>query len=217
MSLDGRGGEVSWIALRPPRARAGYVLAHGAGADMRHAFMESMAGRLAERGIATFRFQVPYTEAGRRRPDHRTTLLRTVRSAVSRAARELRGLLLVAGGKSMGGRMTSLAASEAPLAGVAGLVFLGFPLHAAGRPSRERADHLRDVKLPLLFVQGTRDGLAGREDLQVVCTGLGKRATLHWIESGDHGFHVLKRSGRSDDEALDEVADRVADWTLALV
>lgn len=205
-------GEVSALLLRPVDARCLLVLGHGAGAGMRHAFMEEMAARLAARGIATFRYQFPYMEQGRRSPSPRPLLLATVRAAAQAAAERAGDLTLFAGGKSMGGRMTSLAAAEGPLPGVAGIVFLGFPLHAAGRPGAERGAHLEQVKLPMLFVQGTRDKLAELELVRPLCAGLGERATLHVVEGGDHSFHVLKRSGRSDAEARDEVADAVAGW-----
>jgi predicted alpha/beta-hydrolase family hydrolase len=209
-------GEVSALLLRPDHARALLVFAHGAGAGMRHPFMAATSGRLAAAGIATFRYQFPYMEAGSRRPDFRATLLATVRAALAAAAAAAPDLSLLAGGKSMGGRMTSLAAAEAPLAGVRGLVFFGFPLHPAGRPSSERADHLDQVDLPMLFLQGERDKLAELELLRPVCARLGARATLHEIPSADHGFHVPKRSGRTDAEVLDDLARTVAAWALPL-
>jgi uncharacterized protein len=209
-------GEVSALLLRPADARWLLVLAHGAGAGMRHAFLEELCLRLARRGVATFRYQFPYMEQGRRSPSPRPLLLATVRSALAAAAEAAGDLPLVAGGKSMGGRMTSLAAAEAPLPGVRGLAFLGFPLHAAGRPGSERGTHLEQVGLPMLFVQGSRDKLAELELLRPLCARLGERATLHVVDGGDHSFRVLKRSGRSDAEALDEVADAVAEW-LGLV
>lgn len=208
---------VSAIAQRPPNASAAYVFAHGAGADMRHRFMEGIAARLAARGIATLRFQFPYTEAGRSRPDRQPRLLATVRAAVGAAADALPDLPLYAGGKSMGGRMTSLAASEPlGLPGVRGLAFFGFPLHPAGRPGTERAEHLARVELPMLFLQGTRDALADLDLLRPICTDLGPRATLHEIDGADHGFHVRKRSGRTDDDILDELAGTFADWAAPL-
>jgi len=212
-----RAGEVSALLLRPPRARLLLVLAHGAGAGMRHAFLESVAERLAARRIASFRHQFPYTEQGRRAPNPPAVLIATVRAAVDAAAKAAPDLPLLAGGKSMGGRMTSLAASAAALPGVRGLVFLGFPLHAAGRPSRERGAHLADVGLPMLFLQGTRDKLADLDLLRPLCADLGPRATLHVVDGGDHSFHVPKRSGRSDADALDELADRIESWTATLV
>jgi uncharacterized protein len=217
-------GPVSALLLLPPTARCLLVFGHGAGAGMRHAFMESISARLAERGAATFRYQFPYTEAKKGRPDPQPVLLATVRSAVAEAASLASGVPLFAGGKSMGGRMTSLAAASAPglpaasapgLAAVRGIVFFGFPLHAAGRPSAERGAHLADTGVPLLFLQGTRDSLAGLELLTPVVEALGERATLHVIDGADHGFHVLKRSGRTDDDVLDELAGTAADWMMA--
>ena len=205
-------GEVSALLLRPADARWLLALAHGAGAGMRHRFMEELAVLLARLGIATFRYQFPYIEQGRRGPNPRPVLLATARAAVTAAAELAGDLPLAAGGKSMGGRMTSLAAAEAPLPGVRGIVFLGFPLHAAGRSGSERAEHLEKVDAPMLFVQGTRDKLAELELLRPICDGLGRRATLHVVDGGDHSFHVLKRSGRSDAEALEEVGGAVADW-----
>ena len=205
-------GEVSALLLMPERPRALYVLAHGAGAGMRHAFMEAIVQRLAGRGIGTLRYQFPYSEQGGRRPDPEPILLATVRAAVAAGIAAAGGLPVLAGGKSMGGRMTSRAEAAQPLAGVAGLVFLGFPLHPAGRPGTSRADHLARVMLPMLFLQGTRDTLADLALLRPVLDTLGTRATLRVIEHADHGFHVLKRSGRSDDEVLEELAAAVAIW-----
>lgn len=208
-------GEVSGLLLAPPQPRALYVLAHGAGAGMRHPFMEAIAQRLAARGIGTLRYQFLYSEQDSRRIDSEPVLLATVRAAVD-AGRELAGgLPLLAGGKSMGGRMTSRAVAAQPLEGVAGLVFLGFPLHPAGQPGISRADHLARVELPLLFLQGTRDALADLDLLRPVIERLGERATLRVIEHADHGFHVLKRSGRTDDQVLDELADATVTWLEA--
>jgi uncharacterized protein len=209
-------GEVSALLLRPAAARALLAFVHGAGAGMRHRFMEAMSARLAAAGIATFRYQFPYMEAGGRRPDARAPLLATVRAAVEAARAAAPDLPLLAGGKSMGGRMTSQAAAEAPLAGVRGIVFFGFPLHPAGRPSTDRADHLERVELPMLFLQGERDQLAGLELLRPICARLGARATLHVIASADHGFHVPKNSGRSDADVLGELAATVATWAAPL-
>jgi hypothetical protein len=205
-------GEVSALLMAPARPRALYVLAHGAGAGMRHPFMESIASRLAAHGIASLRYQFPYTEQGGRRPDPEPLLLATVRAAVAAGREASGGLPLLAGGKSMGGRMTSRAAASAPLPGVAGLVFLGFPLHPAGRPGVARAEHLARVDLPMLFLQGTRDRLADLTLLKPVVERLGERATLRAIEHADHSFHVLKRSGLSDEQVLDELATAVAEW-----
>lgn len=204
--------EVSGLLLLPASARALCVLAHGAGAGMRHAFMESVAGRLATRGIATLRYQFPYTERGSRRIDPEPVLLDAVRAAVAAGRAEAGGLPLFAGGKSMGGRMTSRAAAAEPLEGVAGLVFLGFPLHPAGRPGVSRAAHLERVEVPMLFLQGTRDALADLTLLRPVVERLGARATLHEVEHADHMFQVLKRSGRTNEAVLDELADAVAGW-----
>jgi hypothetical protein len=212
-------GEVSALLAMPASARGLYVLAHGAGAGMRHPFLGAIADRFAARGIGTLRYQFPYAEQGARRIDPEPLLLATVRAAVA-AGREVAGKLpVIAGGKSMGGRMTSRAAAgpalragTPPLDGVAGLVFLGFPLHPTGQPGIARADHLDQVALPMLFLQGTRDTLADLELLRPVIERVGTRATLRVIEHADHGFHVLKRSGRTDDEVLDELADATAGW-----
>jgi predicted alpha/beta-hydrolase family hydrolase len=203
-------GVVSALLVAPPDAWCLLVLGHGAGAGMRHRFMEAIADRLAARGVATFRYQFPYMEAGSRRPDPRPLLLATVRSAVAAAAGAAPGLPLLAGGKSMGGRMTSQAAAAEPLPGVRGLVFFGFPLHPAGRPGTERGDHLADVGVPMLFLQGTRDALADLELLRPLVAGHGDRATRHVVDGADHGFAVLKRTGRTGDEVLDELPDATA-------
>ena len=208
--------EVSALLTSPASPRALYVLAHGAGAGMRHRFLETMAQRLAARGIATLRYQFPYTEQGSRRIDPEPLLLDTVRAAVAMGREEAGGVPLLAGGKSMGGRMTSRAAAVEPLGGVAGLVFLGFPLHPAGRPGVSRAEHLHQVALPMLFLQGTRDTLAELDLLRPVVEKLGPRATLRIVEHADHMFHVLKKSGRSDEQVLDELADTVAAWSGTL-
>lgn len=179
---------------------------------MRHPFMATVARLLAERKVATLRYNFRYMERGRRLPDPRAILEDTVRSAVAQAATAAPDLPLLAGGKSMGGRMTSLAASKTPLAGVGGLVFLGFPLHPANKPGDGRSRHLQDVDLPMLFLQGTRDKLADLDLLAPVIDKLGPRATLHVIEGGDHSFKVLKRSGRTDDEAMEELIVAMAAW-----
>jgi uncharacterized protein len=209
-------GGVSGLLLRPADAWALYVLAHGAGAGMRHRFMESIAAALAERGIATLRYQFPYFEAGSRRPDPPGVLEATVRAAVSAARECAPELPVVAGGKSLGGRMTSNAMARGPLEGVRGLVFLGFPLHPARQPGVARAEHLGRVEAPMLFLQGTRDDLADLGLITSVCTGLGERATLHVVEGADHSFAVLKRSGRTDAEVLDELAATITDWVRRL-
>jgi hypothetical protein len=205
-------GEVSAVLVRPDSARALYVFGHGAGAGMQNAFMNAMATILAEQGIATFRYQYPYTEHGRRFPDPRPILLATVRAAVAAARRAAPELACFAGGKSMGGRMTSLAAAVAPLGGVDGIVFFGFPLHASGRPSTERGEHLAQVAAPMLFLQGTRDTLAELALLRPIVAALGPRATLHTIDEADHGFHVSRSSGRQDGEVREELGRVVAAW-----
>src|SRR5712691_2025397 len=179
---------VSGLLLAPPRARACYVLAHGAGAGMAHPFMARVAAELGERGIATLRYQFPYMEQGGKRPDPPKLAQATVRAAVAAAGKLRPGLALVAGGKSFGGRMTSQAQAASPLPGVQGLVFLGFPLHPAGRPSDGRAEHLFEVQVPMLFLQGTRDELADLRLLQAVVGKLGARASLKLFQEGDHSF-----------------------------
>jgi len=209
-------GTVSALLTRPPRAVCLLVLGHGAGAGMRHAFMETLTARLADRRVATFRYHFPYMEQGRRRPDHQPILLKTVRSAVAAASALSDGLPLIAGGKSMGGRMTSLAAAKEALEAVRGIVFFGFPLHPIQKPGVERSEHLSDVGVPLLFLQGTRDKLARFDLIEPVCQDLAEKATLHRVEGADHGFHVLKRSGRTDDEVQDELADVARSWIVGL-
>ena len=214
--VSDRIGTVSGLLVRPPDAWALYALAHGAGAGMRHRFMEEVATALAGQGIATLRYQFPYTEAGGRRPDPPAVLEATVRAAVSTAREAAPGLRLLAGGKSMGGRMTSSAMAKAPLEGVSGLVFLGFPLHPAKQPAVTRAEHLDAVASPMLFLQGTRDDLADLALITSVCGRLGPRATLHVVEGADHSFAVLKRSGRSGREVMEELVTAIAEWTRAL-
>src|SRR5438094_8206344 len=212
-SADVRVGDVSGLLLRPDGARLLYVLAHGAGAGMRHPFLEVVAQRLAERSIATLRYQFPYMEQRGRRPDPPAVAAATVRAAVIEAARVAPGLPLVAGGKSFGGRMTSTAQAEAPLPGVRGLVFLGFPLHPPGRPGASRAEHLAQVQIPMMYLQGSRDDFADLKLLRPVVKRLGERATLHIVEGGDHSFKVLKRSGRTEAEVMEELVGAIADWT----
>ncbi len=208
---------ISALLLKPSNASSLLLFAHGAGADMKHRFMESMAQELASLGIATLRYQFPYTERGSGRPDPKPILLATVRAAVAFANDVNGGLPLLAGGKSMGGRMTSLAASEEALAGVHGIVFFGFPLHPAGEPSTERAEHLAKVNVPMLFLQGTRDALADLALLKPICKRLGKRATLHVVDDADHSFHVPKRSGKTDEQVLAELAQKVAEWSKLVI
>ncbi len=211
-----RIGTVSAILTQPDNARACYVLAHGAGADMRHSFMDKVAAGLADRGIATLRYNFPYMENKQRRPDQPAVAHAAVRAAVGEAARLCPGQKLVAGGKSFGGRMTSQAQSKAPLPGVKGLAFLGFPLHADGKPSTERAEHLAGIAIPMLFLQGTRDKLADLGTLKPVIEALGPKATLHEVAGGDHSFAVLKKFGRTNEEALAEVLDTLTAWIDAL-
>lgn len=211
-------GDVSGILLRPRDASCLYVFAHGAGAGMTHAFMEDVAQRLARRCVATFRYNFPYKESGGRRPPNPApVLVATVRSAVATASEHAGDLPLLAGGKSMGGRMTSTASSKDALPGVGGIAFFGFPLHPPGRASTERGDHLSDVGLPMLFLQGTRDKLADLDLLRPVLGQVRPAPKLHVIQGADHGFHVLKRSGRTDDEVLDEACDVFAEWARGIV
>ncbi|HWM85460.1 MAG TPA: alpha/beta family hydrolase [Kofleriaceae bacterium] len=205
-------GSVSGIWMRPAEASCLYLLAHGAGADMRHHFLEEIAARLAARGVATLRYQFPYTEAGRKRPDPPRLLEATVRAAADEAIRRAPDLPLIAGGKSMGGRMTSQAQSAAPLPGVLGLAFLGFPLHPAGKPATARAEHLAGVEVPMLFLQGTRDDLADLELLEPVLAPLAPRAELHVIDGADHSFRVPARSGRRAEDVIGELAAAVSDF-----
>jgi predicted alpha/beta-hydrolase family hydrolase len=207
---------VSGLLQVPPRASACYVFAHGAGAGMAHPFMAAVAAGLAEHRIASLRYQFPYMERGGKRPDPPQVAHATVRAAVAEARRQLPELPLIAGGKSFGGRMTSQAQAAAPLEGVAGLAFLGFPLHPAKGPSQERAKHLSDVTVPMLFLQGTRDALAELDQLEPVCAALGSRATLKLFEDADHSFHVPARTGRKDADVLAGVLNAFAEWAAHL-
>lgn len=209
-------GEVSALLVRPAKPRWLLVLAHGAGAGMKHPFLGALAHELSDAAIATFRYQFPYMEQHRRAPDRPPMLTATVTAAVHAAQKAAPGLGLLAGGKSMGGRMTSTAASQQPLDQVRGLIFFGFPLHPPGQPSIKRADHLAKVTVPMLFLQGTRDAFAGLDLLRPVCEKLGPLATLHVIESADHSFHVLKSSGKTDAEVLRELAQTTATWAESL-
>ena len=208
----GQAHRVSGLWLAPEHSRAVYVFAHGAGAGMRHAFMEAAAQGLAERGIATLRYQFPYMERGSRRPDAPPLAQATVRAAVAVAVQQAPTLPLFAGGKSFGGRMTSQAQAVAPMPGVRGLVFLGCPLHPAGEPSDDRAAHLSGVHVPMLFLQGTRDELADFSLLQPLVARLGGHAMLHALADADHSFHVPARSGRKDPQVLAEALDMFAAW-----
>lgn len=199
-------GDVDGLLMMPPDAHAFYVFAHGAGAGMHHAFMATMAERLAQEGIATLRYNFPYIQQKRKRIDSPPVLLATVRAAVAEGARYANTLPLFAGGKSMGGRMTSMAQAAEPLEGVRGLIFFGFPLHPPGKPSTERAEHLSNVKIPMLFLQGTKDEFAEMSLLVPVIKKLNKTATLHLIEHADHSFRVPKRSGASTDDVMKHLA-----------
>jgi uncharacterized protein len=203
---------VSGLLQAPPKPRACYVLAHGAGAGMDHPFLAAVAAELKERGIASLRYQFPYMEAGGKRPDPPKLAQAAARAAVAEASRLLPGLPLIAGGKSFGGRMTSQAQAAAPLAGVHGLAFLGFPLHPAGRPSRDRADHLFEIRIPMLFLQGTRDALAELAELEPLCAALAPLASLKLFADADHSFHVPVRSGRNDRQLRSDMLDAFAAW-----
>lgn len=206
------GGSTSGLLQAPAGAKACYVFAHGAGAGMNHAFMEAMALGLAERGIASLRFNFPFMEQGAKRPDSPAVAHAAIRAAVAKAARHMPGVPLFAGGKSYGGRMSTQAQAAEPLPGVKGIVLLGFPLHPAGKPSIERAAHLAGVKLPMLFLQGTRDGLADLDLITQTTAKLGNKASLHIVEGADHAFHVLVRSGRTDAQVREELCDTMAAW-----
>jgi uncharacterized protein len=210
-------GDVSAFLLRPPNSWVLYVVAHGAGAGMHHAFLDNVSAALAAQGVATFRYQFPYLESGRRRPDPPSVLEATVRAAVSKAGEIVPELPVVAGGKSLGGRMTSSAAAAAPLEGVRGLAFLGFPLHPPGQPGTRRADHLDHVHLPMLFLQGTRDTFARVDLITDVCSRLGSRATLHLLEGADHSFGVPRRAARTPSQVIEWLATTVASWSRDLI
>src|SRR5271166_1531196 len=207
---------VSGLLHVPDPPNACLVLAHGAGAGMMHPFMAATAAELGDRGIATLRYQFPYMEQGSRRPDSPKVAHATARAAVDEANRRFPDLPLFAGGKSFGGRMTSQAQAASPLAGVRGLAFLGFPLHPAGRPSADRAQHLFEVRIPMLFLQGTRDALAEPELIARVVKQLGDRAVLRMFADADHSFHVPARSGRTDKQVRGEILDALADWMTHL-
>jgi hypothetical protein len=209
-------GELDALETRPANAHAYLLLAHGAGAGMRHAFLEAVASTLATRGVATLRFQFPWMQRGERRIDPAPVLHGAVRAALAEAQRAAGALPLFAGGKSLGGRMTSQVAAQGGLAAARGIVFLGFPLHPAGKPGTERAEHLRDVAQPMLLVQGTRDALADLALLRPVLAALGPRARLQLEDDADHSFHVRKRSGRDDAAVIASIAEGVARFTCEL-
>ena len=213
--VEGRG-EVSALVEVPRKARWVLALAHGAGAGMSHPFMGKLAGQLGEVGIATLRYQFPYMEARRRVPDSPAVLTATVAAAVRTAAKSVPELPMLAGGKSMGGRMTSQAAAAGLLDEVKGLVFFGFPLHPPNKPGTSRADHLEKVTIPMLFLQGTRDAFADLKLLRPICEKLAPLATLHLIEDADHSFHMPKKSGKTDEEIMVELAKTVATWAEGL-
>lgn len=204
--------KVSGLFIKPAGAKACYVFAHGAGAGMDHSFMTTFALALAERSVATLRFQFPYVERGSKRVDSPQIAQHAIEAAVAKASELAPDLKLFAGGKSFGGRMTSQAQAAGLIPSVAGLVFVGFPLHPDGKPSTTRADHLSDVSVPMLFLQGTRDGLADLELIRGVTRKLGSKATLHQVEHADHSFHVLVRSGRTDPEVFDELLTSMVGW-----
>jgi len=216
IAVDG-AQQVSGLLQLPSPARACFVLAHGAGAGMRHAFLANVAGKLAARGIGTLRYQFPYMEAKSRRPDPPDRCHATVRAAIAIAAGAAPALPLFAGGKSFGGRMTSQAQAQSPLPGVRGLAFLGFPLHPPKQPSDERGQHLSNVEIPMLFLQGTRDEFATLELLEPLVARLGRRATLKLFADADHSFHVPARSGRKDADVMDELIGSLADWMDAVI
>jgi len=208
--------QISGLLTAPSNARACYVLAHGAGVGMRHKFMGAVAHGLGERGIATLRYQFPYMEQGRKRPDSPKLAQATVRAAADKAEELLPGLPRIAGGKSYGARMTSEAQAEAPLPGVRALAFLGFPLHAPGQPSDKRAEHLSRVEIPMLFLQGTRDEFADLDYLKPLIERVGSPATLKLFDDADHSFHVPAKSGRTDAEVMSDLLDALAAWIAAL-
>ena len=205
-------GGVSGLLLKPDKSSALLMLAHGAGAGMRHRFMEQVAVKFAAANVATLRYQFPYMDKRTKRPDSEAVLTDTIRAAVVAARKAAGDLPLFAGGKSMGGRMTSLAAAREPLDGVRGLIFFGFPLHAAGRPGAERGAHLGEIAVPMLFLQGSRDPLAELKLLKPLCAKLAKRAELFVVDGGDHSFHMLKSARKSDEDVLDEIVAKAADW-----
>lgn len=209
--------QVSALVNVPPHAHACYVMAHGAGAGMEHTFMTTMVAALDAYGVATFRFQFPYMERGSRRPDPPKVAQAAVRAAVREATRCCSALPMFAGGKSFGGRMTSQAQAADPLPGILGLAFLGFPLHPAGKPSTTRATHLDDIDIPMRFFQGTRDKLAETPLLTTAIDALRGAATLSLIDGADHGFHVLKRSGLTDEDVIRMIATDLAAWTKRIV
>jgi predicted alpha/beta-hydrolase family hydrolase len=216
LTFANEGTPLSAILIKPSKARACFVFAHGAGAGMSHPFMEQIAAGLYGRGIATLRYQFPFMEKGSKRPDRPAIAHAAVRAAVAEARKRCRGIPVIAGGKSFGGRMTSQAQAIEPLEGVLGLAFLGFPLHPSAKPSIARAEHLSKIWLPMLFVQGTRDKLADPALLVPVLKKLGRKASAHMIDQADHAFHVPARSGRDDGDVVTEIVDAFARWTTLI-
>jgi predicted alpha/beta-hydrolase family hydrolase len=212
--VNQKAGIVSALLVKPSDARAFLLVAHGAGAGMRHSFMEQLAAKLGDHKVATLRYQFPYMEKRTKRPDHQSVLIDTVRAAAATARKQAGELPLFAGGKSMGGRMTSLAAAEGLLDGVRGLIFFGFPLHAAGQPGAERGQHLVKISIPMLFLQGSRDALADLKLLKPLCAKIGKHAELDVVEGADHSFRLLKSAGRSDEKVMDDIIERAARWIM---
>jgi predicted alpha/beta-hydrolase family hydrolase len=212
----GAAGRVSGLLTMPAEPQACYVFAHGAGAGMTHPFMEQVAQGLAERGVATLRYQFAYMERGSKRPDTPQVAHAVVRAAVAHGAQLVPGVPMFAGGKSFGGRMTSQAQALSPMTNLRGLVFFGFPLHPAGKPSDERGKHLFDVTIPMLFLQGTRDTLAEERLIKPLVKKLGDRATLELLPDADHSFHVPARSGRTDKEVMSIALDALASWRAAI-
>lgn len=216
LTVGERTGSVNALLLDPKGAKMLYVFAHGAGANMHHAFMQTLSERLAAHGVATLRYNFPYMESGKKSPDVPAVLEATVRAAIELGASLADGRTLLAGGKSMGGRMTSQLMAKHHDDRVAGLAFVGFPLHQPGKPGIARAAHLSDVRVPMLFLQGTRDSLADLDMMKDVCAGLGENARLHIIDGADHSFAVLKRTGRTADEVMDELAATISGFGAAL-
>ena len=216
ISLTVNDGQVAALWLAPTAATSCYVFAHGAGAGMTHSFMATFADGLAQRRIATLRYQFPYMQKQNGRPDPPAVCHAAVRAAIEAAAARAPGLKLIAGGKSFGGRMTSQAQASQPLPGVRGLVFLGFPLHAAGKLSSSRAAHLSAIDIPMLFLQGDKDKLAEPKLLQSIIAKLGCKSTPVWVPDADHSFHVPKRSGRSDADVVVSLLESFAGWAAEI-
>lgn len=216
LTIDTQNGDVSGLFDTSTDPSFLYVVAHGAGAGMEHPFLQALAENLVSRGAATLRYQFPYMEAKKNRVDSPAVAAAVVRAAVERAQQLMPNVPLLAGGKSFGGRMTSHAQANAALPGVYGLAFLGFPLHAPGKPSVDRAAHLAQVAVPMLFLQGTRDEFARLDLVQQVVQELGPRATLVLTADGDHSFAVRKRSGSTSGQAFQSLCDSLVTWATSL-